>query len=319
MIMDYEKAKKDVFQELELIHKTFEPGLAKALWDVNLTQLSSSLKGMANLPTIGKILLFESSPETSNIKQNPILEFSKRGADIRQNDDINNVLKSNINYSFDGSSATIGEIVIYVDHNGVFGRVKQGYIIIVITAVIKSIILWIIFLWFSRRLLHLPLTKLTEQVVALDLDTENNSNIDLGVKGQTELNILQSSFNHMVTRLKKSRKLLKQNNIILEEKVTQRTAQLENKNNELQLVNKKLEEASTTDSLTGFRNRRYLSEHIQFDIELALRQFNNQQYNQIDNKEQFPTDLVFYFIDIDNFAFTIADPNSVGRRLKNCF
>ena len=53
-------------------------------------------------------------------------------------------------------------------------------------------------------------------------------------------------------------------NETLEDKVRERT-------NELQLVNEKLEKLSTTDALTGVRNRRYFDEAIEFEFNRASR------------------------------------------------
>jgi len=53
-------------------------------------------------------------------------------------------------------------------------------------------------------------------------------------------------------------------NETLEDKVRERT-------NELQLVNEKLEQLSTTDALTGVRNRRYFDEAIEFEFNRASR------------------------------------------------
>jgi diguanylate cyclase (GGDEF)-like protein len=57
----------------------------------------------------------------------------------------------------------------------------------------------------------------------------------------------------------------------LEHEVQARTQELAQRNDELQVVNGKLEEASLTDSLTGLRNRRYLMTEIEKDIGMTER------------------------------------------------
>jgi len=68
-------------------------------------------------------------------------------------------------------------------------------------------------------------------------------------------------------------------NETLEDKVRERT-------NELELVNEKLEKLSTTDALTGVRNRRYFDEAIEFEFNRASR--GNEQ-------------LAILMLDIDHF------------------
>lgn len=87
--------------------------------------------------------------------------------------------------------------------------------------------------------------------------------------------------------------------IELEEKVLQRTNELETMTHALADKSRALEEASLADPLTGLRNRRFFDQHIQADIENCFRDYD------IALKDNKPLDdikgLVFFLIDIDNF------------------
>ena len=63
---------------------------------------------------------------------------------------------------------------------------------------------------------------------------------------------------------------------------------------ELQHANQVLEESSTTDPLTGIRNRRFFSATIERDVAQSIRAYAE----RYDSSER---DLVFYLIDLDNF------------------
>ena len=63
---------------------------------------------------------------------------------------------------------------------------------------------------------------------------------------------------------------------------------------ELMQANLVLEESSTTDPLTGIRNRRFLSANIQQDIAQSLRGHRERNGGT-------ESDLIFYLIDLDNF------------------
>ncbi|MBN7828076.1 GGDEF domain-containing protein, partial [Bowmanella dokdonensis] len=54
---------------------------------------------------------------------------------------------------------------------------------------------------------------------------------------------------------------------LLSEQVAQRTEQLNAKNQELQEAYRQVEQASTTDPLTGLRNRRFLEQNLQPDLQ----------------------------------------------------
>jgi diguanylate cyclase (GGDEF)-like protein len=86
---------------------------------------------------------------------------------------------------------------------------------------------------------------------------------------------------------------------LLETKVSERTAALEQANRLLKEKSIEVEEASLTDPLTGLRNRRFLTQHIEADISLTLRRHHDQLANP--KPEFHNADLIFYLIDIDNF------------------
>ena len=83
----------------------------------------------------------------------------------------------------------------------------------------------------------------------------------------------------------------------LEDEVRSRTRELADRNQELQVVNRMLEEASLTDSLTGLRNRRYLMTEIDKDIALTER-----YYEDTDRRGRQgppPPGFLFLMIDLD--------------------
>ena len=83
----------------------------------------------------------------------------------------------------------------------------------------------------------------------------------------------------------------------LEEDVQNRTLELEARNADLEELNRKLAEASLTDSLTGLRNRRFLFEYVSKDADLVRRRYI--AIKQGDETRTF--DLSFVMIDLDYF------------------
>ncbi|MFT4923940.1 MAG: two-component system cell cycle response regulator [Phenylobacterium sp.] len=86
----------------------------------------------------------------------------------------------------------------------------------------------------------------------------------------------------------------------LEERVVERTHELDNKNQELQLAYKSLEELSLIDSLTMLNNRRFLVKHLDADVAICLRMYAD-WLNGDRRKPLDMADLVFFVIDIDSF------------------
>ena len=79
---------------------------------------------------------------------------------------------------------------------------------------------------------------------------------------------------------------------VLERLVCDRTA-------ELQAMTAALADASLTDPLTGLRNRRFLAEHIEGDVALALRR--HEAHLRLGGPVPDDADLIFFVVDIDLF------------------
>jgi diguanylate cyclase (GGDEF)-like protein len=78
-------------------------------------------------------------------------------------------------------------------------------------------------------------------------------------------------------------------------------AQLLEKNVELEQAYRALEQVSLTDQLTGLRNRRYFLQHVEADVAMSLRHYDNSQHLP-DSEAAGPNkDLVFFMVDLDHF------------------
>ncbi|WP_229459250.1 sensor domain-containing diguanylate cyclase [Massilia cavernae] len=78
-------------------------------------------------------------------------------------------------------------------------------------------------------------------------------------------------------------------------------AQLVEKNLELEEAYKALEDVSLTDQLTGLRNRRFFLQHVDADVGLSLRSYDEPMRAGAADRDGPPRDLVFFMVDIDHF------------------
>ena len=87
-------------------------------------------------------------------------------------------------------------------------------------------------------------------------------------------------------------RLLRRSKRLLEVKVRERTRELE-------ALGLELEQSSLTDPLTGLRNRRFLTQHIDGDVAQTLRHYDDLQQRGVPLPPD--PDLIFFLIDIDHF------------------
>ena len=94
-------------------------------------------------------------------------------------------------------------------------------------------------------------------------------------------------------------RLLLQRQLALERRVSERTEELHSLTLELRQKSQALELSSLSDPLTGLRNRRFLTQHIDADLAQSLRRHKEQRLHGAAPTEE--ADLIFFLLDIDHF------------------
>ncbi|MDH0863573.1 diguanylate cyclase [Mitsuaria sp. GD03876] len=92
---------------------------------------------------------------------------------------------------------------------------------------------------------------------------------------------------------------LRRSQLALELKVRARTAELERLSADLRAKTVALEESSLSDPLTGLRNRRFLTQHIDGDVALAVRRHEQARGDGAPPPDD--GDLIFFLLDLDLF------------------
>lgn len=111
----------------------------------------------------------------------------------------------------------------------------------------------------------------------------------------------------IVTQMKEIDQMKDEINRELDRKVAERTEELRQEHarliiaqNEMKLLNQKLENVSVTDQLTGLKNRRFLYQTIDTDIAYINREYAN-ALKQKEPQTNTINDLTFLLIDVDKF------------------
>jgi diguanylate cyclase (GGDEF)-like protein len=94
----------------------------------------------------------------------------------------------------------------------------------------------------------------------------------------------------------------RQQHHILEDLVRQRTSELAQQNDKLEVVNEQLLKASTTDALTGLHNRRYLYDYLENQVALMQRYMTALEEGEVAHQAINRGSTIFFMmIDLDGF------------------
>lgn len=255
MKFEYDQAKQNILADLKMFHTTFQPILSQMVWSINREALQKTVEGIAEAPSIAGVRIIPNGIEETTVgtvltDQGVVLQASG-GAKPRlwANGDRQGLF----GYEFpivykggDGREQALGRGILYSSNAIVFQRVKYGFAVIIVNAIVKTLALWLIFQWLSNRILRRPLDSLTDAVRGIDFVHLEPIQVDLGTQGRNELKVLEEAFNGMITTLRAARDELQQANQTLERKVQQRTGQLEEALHEEQAARQALEAGNRT-------------------------------------------------------------------------
>ncbi|WDP91521.1 MAG: response regulator [Desulfobacter sp.] len=244
MVSEYRRAEDNVIQDLKNFYVTLNPTLSIALWEADSDQMQSILQGVIKNPAISGLKINDLSENYvrrvgKNILVNDELKSHEKGSSGIRIDSKGNDLfgyQFPINYSGPDTTHEIGRVTLYSSAFVIFERVQYSYLFIIVSAIIKTLVLWIVFLFFSRFLLQRPLAELTSTCKEIELDNLENIRVNLNASGKDELSILAEALNNMVQKLLNSRILLKNYNQRLEQEVSERTLEVQSSQAELQAL-----------------------------------------------------------------------------------
>ena len=188
-----------------------------------------------------------------------------------------------------------------------------------IVAIILIVSLLVTFVLSAQlqRIITDPLLRLS--AIARQVSTEKNYAVRVIGEGKDELGNLITDFNTMLDEIQLRDNELRENRLQLEERVAQRTRELEIANEQLELSKEQAESVASRmeyhahhDSLTGLPNRILLNDRITNELAHARRQ---------------QTNAALLFLDLDRFKIindslghAVGDQllRVIARRLNNC-
>lgn len=290
---EYSRTKSSVDSELQAMNLTFGTSLASATWRFQGDVQKATLAGISNLPVITGVKINDPQGQLvmalgniiDNNNQQIYVEADGRHTDVKVG--FLNAATSHrfpITYRDEyGVTHELGSWTVYSSRQVVIDQLIYGFMLILINSVIKTLVLWFIFLYVFYYWLGQPITRLADFVRAQDLSQPHQSvtpqRITLPGKKRHELHYLADAINTMLLNLGKQaiqnntlykqleqeKEALRLLNISLEQRVAERTQDLADANAQLRSL-------SLTDSLTGIANRRSFNEILDQEWRRSMRE-----------------------------------------------
>lgn len=278
---DYQNTKSSVQDELMAMDQTFGASLASSMWRFQGDVQKATLTGISNLPVVtgvkiedpqGRLMLALGNIVDGNGKQIHV-EADGTRSPVKA-DFLNAAIAHRFPILYRDEHEVrhdIGSWTVYSSRHVVVKKVAYGFTLILINSIIKTVVLWFIFLYVFRRWLGVPITRLSTFVREQDLNQPHTGeSIDLPPGKRHELHFLADAINAMLASLKKhmaqnrtlyvqleqEKESLRSLNKSLELRIAERTR-------DLAQANEQLKSLSLTDALTGIPNRRCFDQTLE--------------------------------------------------------
>ncbi len=217
---EYYGTRQDILDDLVVFEKTFHPGIANQVWNLDDEALAANLQGIVKIPIIvgvkvdnnkGKIL----AKTGVVIEAGNIVSSDNKDAGL-----FSELIAHQFPIYFEvreGEMVLIGNGTLYSSTGVVFNKVQYGFLFIIINSIIKTAALWMIFLFIAQRILSRPLGLLTIATSKVNLDNLGNIDWNIETYGRNEIKVLAEGFQKMVSNLWEARKKIDEKNVALSE------------------------------------------------------------------------------------------------------
>lgn len=215
--IEYFHVKDSIINDIRKMEKTFEPGIAGALWSFDKPQLHSILFGMNELSAVVGVRI--DNDQGTEADAVGVILSGERQVHITPDEERHTSssdtsftpMKGLFSHSFDvgyedmenSKSYVIGRATIYSASGAVIERIKYGFFLIIVNSVIKTAALWFIIFYFVRKIIGRPLGVLTESAEKMNPNNPDFFRIRYSpeekrlLRSEDELGILARSFDSM--------------------------------------------------------------------------------------------------------------------------
>lgn len=253
MWFEYSGTKSRIYQEITQLHKTHNDGLAKSLWEFNQGQTESIVNGLSNVGILKGVRITGSDYATvaeTGDRPNELVKGDKSIGETLQplklpgRDALNQLYQVEFPVVYKDLDGTIHEVgfgYLYTSEAVFIESVKGGFILLIVNSIIKTLALWLIFLFMTSRIVTRPIDNLIKTIKGIDPHRPEGKELPTRMQSRRdEIGVLARSFQEMVHSISSNvntinslNNELEEHNNQLEATVTKRTEQLVKKQRDM--------------------------------------------------------------------------------------
>ena len=220
---EYDSQKERLTNSLITTEKLFSKALSNAVWNLDEKQISSNAFTLISLDNIiglsiidpQKYIIGRLGTLSNDEKKHTNFLYEKNDV-IYQKNLIQHTFKL-VNKEF--STEVLATVTLYATYKQIINYMEENVIFIIINSMIKSLVLMLLFLYFSNKII----TKSLQEIIKTFNNTnlESNKIIDIkkiNIPKDNELEILVDSYNNMQQRINEEIEKNRKKDLVIEQK-----------------------------------------------------------------------------------------------------
>lgn len=246
LVNDYQRENKEISKLLQTTQAIFAANLTTAVWTFDATQIEASINGIQKISEIVGIQISKMDKPPNWKKPFPIqhgliLNSHKQIVQIQHAQEVllNQAYLRLIPHHFQlkKNNQLLAEVVFYSSNQIIFDKLKYRFFSVFIAAIIKTIILWLLFIWVFNKFLGKKLNYFCQAMEKVDIDAPESTFLTLQHSDIAELYRIEIVYNAMLNRVLETKSKLEDLNQNLEQQVLLRTEEIICKNQQLEQLN----------------------------------------------------------------------------------